>query len=191
MQSLGITFAILCAFVYVSSSWICVSIQVDAEKQNFADDSTHPAIQSLQSTPSPSTTRQRAFRIHQILLLVLALPLFAIGVSAMWYNKHSHGAKHFTSWHGLGGLIVVLWMVSVSLVLKKRGIDRLILRIPALKIQIGQSLIGGIAHSLSISNPAFKSMYKYHRLSGYFLLPSILVVAHLGGSWSDWSIGHS
>lgn len=55
-----------------------------------------------------------------------------------------------------------------------------------------QALIGGFAHYFS-SSMGIKATryYKYHRLSGYILLPLILVVAHLGGSWSDWMVGHS
>jgi hypothetical protein len=40
-------------------------------------------------------------------------------------------------------------------------------------------------------NPSWKRLYKYHRLSGYILLPTVLTVAHLGGSYSDWVVGHS
>lgn len=40
-----------------------------------------------------------------------AFPTFAVGVGSMWWNKHIHGAKHFTTWHGLLGAIAVVWMV--------------------------------------------------------------------------------
>ncbi len=29
-------------------------------------------------------------------------------------------------------------------------------------------------------------MWKYHRLSGYLLLPFLLTTVHLGGAWSTW-----
>ncbi|KAG6832718.1 hypothetical protein H0H92_012290 [Tricholoma furcatifolium] len=31
-----------------------------------------------------------------------------------------------------------------------------------------------------------KSLWKYHRLSGYFLFPTLIFTAHLGGAWSSW-----
>lgn len=31
-----------------------------------------------------------------------------------------------------------------------------------------------------------KLVWKYHRLSGYLLLPFLLTTVHLGGAWSTW-----
>lgn len=35
-----------------------------------------------------------------------------------------------------------------------------------------------------------KRMYKYHRVSGYALMILFLVVIHLGGAWSDFSLNN-
>ncbi|KAI0807172.1 hypothetical protein C8Q74DRAFT_1213187 [Fomes fomentarius] len=40
-------------------------------------------------------------------------------------------------------------------------------------------------------NPKAKLVWKYHRLSGYVLFPLFLLAAHLGGAWSNWSVGNS
>lgn len=100
-------------------------------------------------------------------MLGLGIPAFVIGITAMLINKSSHGAKHFTTWHGKLGLAV-----SILLVI--------------------QALVGGLSHYYSTSmGPRATRFYKYHRMSGYVLLPLVLVVAHLGGAWSDWFVGHS
>jgi len=36
-----------------------------------------------------------------------------------------------------------------------------------------------------------KLLWKYHRLSGYILLVSLLTTVHLGGGWSTWVSEHS
>jgi hypothetical protein len=36
-----------------------------------------------------------------------------------------------------------------------------------------------------------KLLWKYHRLSGYILLISLLTTVHLGGGWSTWVSEHS
>jgi len=45
-------------------------------------------------------------------MLGLALPALAVGTAAMWWNKHIHGSKHFTTWHSWFGLACVGWVVS-------------------------------------------------------------------------------
>jgi len=53
-----------------------------------------------------------------------------------------------------------------------------------------QALIG--AGSVWFGGAAFggghkaKLVWKYHRLSGYFLLPFLLTTVHLAGAWSSW-----
>lgn len=127
------------------------------------------SIQSLQSTTSPSGSSQKAaaFRQHKIINLVFSFPILLIGASSIIYNKYLHGAKHFVSAHGKMGLMVVTWLVL-------------------------QGLIGYIASAFA---PTYGTkatrFYKYHRLSGYILLPLVLVTAHLGGAYSDWAVGHS
>jgi hypothetical protein len=62
---------------------------------------------------------------------------------------------------------------------------------PPHESQIIQATIGILSHWMAQFNPSWKRLYKYHRLSGYILLPTVLTVAHLGGSYSDWVVGHS
>jgi hypothetical protein len=97
-QSLGIAFAVLCKSPPVSVLT-----------------STNPptAIQSLQSTTSPSGSRlkEKAWKQHQVLLVAFAFPLFAIGSSAIIYNKYKHHGAHFQSLHAKLGLVTLVWMV--------------------------------------------------------------------------------
>lgn len=45
-------------------------------------------------------------RIHWVLQSLCCL-CAALGLAAIVYNKHLHGKAHFTSWHGLLGLLTV------------------------------------------------------------------------------------
>lgn len=128
------------------------------------------AIQSLQTTTSPSGSAEKhaAFRQHQLINLAFSLPILLIGVSSIIYNKHIHNAPHFVSAHGKMGLAIVIWLFV-------------------------QALVGIVASQAAKKyGDSAKRFYKYHRLSGYLLLPLVLVTAHLGGAYSDWMVkGHS
>ncbi|KAG7544345.1 hypothetical protein FFLO_03306 [Filobasidium floriforme] len=128
------------------------------------------SIQSLQTTTSPSGSAEKhaAFRQHQLINLAFSLPILLIGVSSIIYNKHIHNAPHFVSAHGKMGLAIVIWLFV-------------------------QALVGIVASSAAKKyGDSAKRFYKYHRLSGYLLLPLVLVTAHLGGAYSDWMVkGHS
>nr|XP_019044517.1 hypothetical protein I302_06429 [Kwoniella bestiolae CBS 10118]OCF23447.1 hypothetical protein I302_06429 [Kwoniella bestiolae CBS 10118] len=140
----------------------------------------HPPMQTLAITafllgitplqpPSPnSTTKQTRFKTHQSVMLGFALPLLAIGSSAMIYNKYIHGAKHFTTWHAKLGLISVLWVIAQA--------------------SIGAASVWGGGKALGGEEKA-KRVYKYHRLSGYLLVTLMLVTIHLAGIHSDWANG--
>jgi cytochrome b-561 domain-containing protein 2 len=93
--------------------------------------------------------------------------LLLIGVSSIIYNKYVHGAPHFVSAHGKMGLAIISWIIV-------------------------QGLIGLVASQASKTyGDSARRFYKYHRLSGYILLPLVLVTAHLGGSYSDFMLSHS
>ena len=47
----------------------------------------------------------------------------------------------------------------------------------------GQALLGGEGRA--------KSLWKYHRMSGYAILPLALLTAALATSGADWVVGHS
>lgn len=71
----------------------------------------------------------------------------------MWY-LHSPGG-HFISWHGIFGTATVVWMWTQAV-------------IGAASVwSVGQSLLGGEDRA--------KSIWKWHRLSGYLLLPFFLL----------------
>ena len=107
----------------------------------------HPTMQSIAMTaiilgittlqpyaPSPAV-RQTRFQSHYALAALVALPTLLIGSAAMWYNKHLHAAKHFTTWHGTFGLVAVVWMIA-------------------------QGIVGAVAHYAGVRG---KWMYKWHR----------------------------
>lgn len=56
---------------------------------------TSPTLRVLPRLPTNAHTAQ-AFSAHRSLILSLALPSLILGSSVMYYNKSSHGAKHFT-----------------------------------------------------------------------------------------------
>ncbi|TIB85910.1 hypothetical protein E3Q06_01765 [Wallemia mellicola] len=115
--------------------------------------------------PATAGTRKvRSFERHRKLIGYLALPAFLVGSSAMFYNKHLHGALHFTTWHSTAGLSVGVLLTIQSLV--------------------------GLGFTMpSKEKPLLpKTLYKYHRLSGYFiLLPLLLLTVALGGGHSTWA----
>ncbi|WWD02466.1 hypothetical protein V865_000506 [Kwoniella europaea PYCC6329] len=125
-------------------------------------------ITPLQPPPPNSTAKQNRFKTHQLVMLGLALPLLAIGSSAMIYNKYIHGAKHFTTWHGKLGLIFVIWVVAQA--------------------SIGAASVWGGGKAFGGEEKA-KRVYKYHRLSGYLLLTLMLFIIYLAGIHSDWANG--
>jgi hypothetical protein len=82
----------------------------------------HPIIQSLAlllllqsimtlqpTTGSEPSQKQSAFTVHQVLNLILVLPLFTIGVAIMWYLHDQPSAAHFVSWHGKIGFGILIW----------------------------------------------------------------------------------
>lgn len=59
----------------------------------------------------PHKTKGRVHWILQCLCVSCAL----LGFAAIFYNKHLNGKPHFTSWHGLLGLLTVSVVVVQSL----------------------------------------------------------------------------
>lgn len=53
-------------------------------------------------------------RVHWI-LQCLCVSCAVLGLAAIFYNKHLNGKPHFTSWHGLLGLLTVCVVVLQSL----------------------------------------------------------------------------
>ncbi|KAH9854075.1 hypothetical protein C2E23DRAFT_819456 [Lenzites betulinus] len=126
-------------------------------------------ILTLQPTSQPRTKAAGLTR-HQVVILALGVPSIALGTLAIVIRKSLHGHPHFTTWHGIIGIVSVAWMVIQILV-------------GGGSVWFGGRLFGG--------NPKAKMLWKYHRLSGYTLFPLFLFTAYLGGAWSNWTTGNS
>ncbi|PWN49574.1 hypothetical protein IE53DRAFT_388180 [Violaceomyces palustris] len=141
----------------------------------------HPLMQSLalvllvqsilvlQPTSTPSA-KKSALNVHQILNLGLSLPIFTAGATIMWYLHDQPGTKHFISWHGTVGTVVVVWSWFQVLV-------------GAASVWFDGKLLGGGAKA--------KAVWKWHRLSGYVLLPLFFLTAILGITETIWAKGNS
>ncbi|GAA5841456.1 hypothetical protein JCM5353_007275 [Sporobolomyces roseus] len=139
----------------------------------------HPVFQSvavllfiegiilLQPPPSNATVKRTGRQLHQTFQGIATL-LIITGAIFIIYNKASHGAPHFTTWHAKIGLI------TLSFIILQATFGAVAVFAP--------SLLGGEGRA--------KSLYKYHRLSGYFAL-ALLVATPILALWSDWFVGHS
>lgn len=111
----------------------------------------------------PHKTKGRLHWILQSLCLCCAL----LGLAAIFYNKHLKGKAHFTSWHGLLGLVTVC-VVSVQ-------------SVAALPL---------IYHSLA-KGWSLARLKRYHAASGLvtYLLGSISLILGLCSNWFTASVG--
>ncbi|KAK9476050.1 eukaryotic cytochrome b561-domain-containing protein [Lipomyces japonicus] len=95
---------------------------------------------------------------------LISISLFLTGFWIVYENKERNNVRHFYSWHGIAGLTTYLMLISTMLV----GITQYWF----------PSVYGSIA--------AAKSMYKYHRVTGYFaFLLSFITV--LLSTWSSYN----
>jgi len=143
----------------------------------------HPTLQSLalsfftygiltlqvQPTSQPKARKAGLVR-HQVAMVFSGFPVIVLGTFAMIYNKHTHRAPHFTSWHGIFGLIAIIWIFLQIVV-------------GAGSVWFGGAMFGGLVKA--------KAFYKYHRFSGYILLSWLLITVHLAGAWSKWMVNHT
>ncbi|EIM90210.1 uncharacterized protein STEHIDRAFT_137702 [Stereum hirsutum FP-91666 SS1] len=159
-------------------------------------------ILSLQPTSQPRT-KAAGLKRHQ-LAMILGLISIVLGTSAMLYTKASHNAPHFTTWHGLFGIISFVWLIAQF-------------SIGAASVWFDGKLFGGGMRA--------KLVYKYHRhvfadpsltlarhvtfslalvqiitnrsnlglyrLSGYIIIPLTLLTVNFAGAYADWVIGGS
>lgn len=94
------------------------------------------------TTGSQASQKQAAFKVHQILNLLLVLPLFTIGVAITWYLHDQPGSQHFVSWHGTIGFSILIWAwLQVAIGVAMASFDG--------------KFLGGQAKA--------KGMYKWHR----------------------------
>ncbi|TDL27255.1 hypothetical protein BD410DRAFT_761969 [Rickenella mellea] len=126
-------------------------------------------ILTLQPTSQPKSKAAGLTR-HQLYMLVTGLPVISVGTWAIYHTKNLNSRPHLVSWHGLFGAISYLWMIG------------------QIAIGAGSVWFGGAAFGGGMKA---KSLWKYHRLSGYALYPLFLFTAHLGGAWSAFSTGNS
>ncbi|POV96729.1 hypothetical protein PSHT_14998, partial [Puccinia striiformis] len=71
--------------------------------QSFALYCFYQGVIILQPTNTPASKRT-GLLVHEAFQLLGSLSII-IGASCIFYNKWSHSASHFTSWHGILGLI--------------------------------------------------------------------------------------
>ncbi|KAF8479208.1 hypothetical protein DFH94DRAFT_748426 [Russula ochroleuca] len=169
--------ALASALVLLLSTW---SIILSSNPGGLSWFAFHPTLNSLavlcftygiltlQPTSQP-ITKAAGLQRHQIAMLTGLLSIL-LGTSAMLTYKASHGAPHFTTWHSTFGLITVSWLIVQAAV-------------GAGSVWFGGAAFGG-GHKA-------KLVWKYHRLSGYILLLSLLTTVNFGGAWSTWVSAHS
>ncbi|GAA5991571.1 hypothetical protein JCM10908_005769 [Rhodotorula pacifica] len=137
----------------------------------------HPASQSLAALgflegilllqPQPLSTQQKrkGLQLHQVFQYVSLVAIVG-GAAVIIYNKAIHGAKHFTSWHAISGL-VTLGLISTQIVF-----GAVIVYTP-------------LQTTFFKSEAAAKQLWKYHRMSGYLTL-AFLTLTPLLALASDW-----
>lgn len=111
------------------------------------------SILTLQPTNS-STPRSKitSLALHQRINLFILLPLLTAGASIMFYLHHP--ASHWISWHGILGTTTLAWMWVQAI-------------FGGLTVWQNGNWLGGEAKA--------KSWWKWHRASGYILIPLFLV----------------
>jgi len=125
-------------------------------------------IITLQPASHPET-RAAGLKRHQI-ANIMGLISILVGAPAILVYKTSHGAPHFTTWHGTFGVITVSCLIVQG------------------AVGAGSVWFGGVAFG---GGQKAKRVWKYHRVLGYILLLSLLTTVHLGGGWSTWVSEHS
>ncbi|KAI0306766.1 hypothetical protein B0F90DRAFT_1814604 [Multifurca ochricompacta] len=171
-DNLAFNIALVSALILLLSTW---TIILSNNPNNLSWFAFHPTLNTLalfcftfgiltlQPTSQPKT-KAAGLQRHQF-AMGFGFIFILLGTSAIWYNKTSHRAPHYTTWHGTFGLITVSWLVfQVAL--------------GAGSVWFGGAAFGG-GHKA-------KLVWKYHRLSGYILLPLLLTTVNFGGAWSAW-----
>ena len=137
----------------------------------------HPIFQSLslfcfyqgiiilQPTNTPASKRT-GLLVHEAFQLLGSLSII-IGASCIFYNKMSHSASHFTSWHGLLGFI------STCIVLVQALFGMLIGFETSRDYILGDSL--------------GRKLWKFHRASGYLLI-CLMTATVLTVTKADWVV---
>lgn len=124
--------------------------------------SAHPLLNSagilalIQSIlilqPTHTADQKRTGTIAHSTLNIIAVGTLIAGLTVIEVNKISHNAAHFTSTHGVLGLLTYILLAIQALV----GFTQYFV----------PSLYGGASRA--------KAVYKWHRASGYFVLAMLL-----------------
>ncbi|KAI7937140.1 hypothetical protein MJO28_016039 [Puccinia striiformis f. sp. tritici] len=133
--------------------------------QSFALYCFYQGVIILQPTNTPASKRT-GLLVHEAFQLLGSLSII-IGASCIFYNKWSHSASHFTSWHGILGLI------STSIVLIQALFGMLIGFETSRDYILGDSL--------------GRKLWRFHRASGYLLLV-LMTATVLTVTKADWVI---
>ncbi|GBB92046.1 hypothetical protein RclHR1_19590002 [Rhizophagus clarus] len=104
-----------------------------------------------------------ALNFHKLMQSITFLSVIG-GFYIIYTFKSEENKEHFASPHGKSGLI------TFSLILIQTIAGSTLVNFPG--------VVGGVAKA--------KSMYKYHRISGYLVLSLIWLTA-LGGTGADWT----
>lgn len=120
---------------------------------------------SPHGSPIKRFKHQTKGRVHWI-LQCLCVSCAVLGVAAIFYNKHLHGKPHFTSWHGLLGLLTVC-VVGLQSV----------------------AAVPLIYHSLA-KGWSLAKLKRYHAASGLvtYLLGSVSLLLGLSSAWFTASV---
>ncbi|ETW85702.1 hypothetical protein HETIRDRAFT_448726 [Heterobasidion irregulare TC 32-1] len=168
-DTLALYAAITAAAIFTVVTWAMVLNNNPSALGWFA---FHPTLQSLaiffftlgiltlQPTSQPST-KAAGLQRHQIAML-LGVPTIILGALSIIWNKRIHEAPHFTTWHGVFGILSLTWLAAQF-------------ALGAASVWFGGAALGG--------GPRAKRVWK---LSGYVLLPLVLATANFGGAWSAW-----
>ncbi|KAF9792477.1 hypothetical protein BJ322DRAFT_1102980 [Thelephora terrestris] len=124
-------------------------------------------ILTLQPTSRPRSKAEGLAR-HQ-LAMGFGLLCIILGTSAIVANKNINYSDHFVSAHAKLGLSSFVWILFQVIV----GVG---------SVWFDGKLFGGGTKA--------KSIWKYHRLSGYILFPLLILTSSFGG-WSQWAMNHS
>ncbi|TPP64080.1 hypothetical protein FGIG_04799 [Fasciola gigantica] len=123
------------------------------------------AIRALDRDMSWMTHKQRASKIQWHWILQLAGTVcIALGATAVFMNKNFYGKPHFATWHGLMGLITVVFAILVTCAgfgihWKFWPIGRLVnygtARATHMYFGLGSILLGGVTTGLGLCSHWF------------------------------------
>ncbi|CCO30690.1 hypothetical protein BN14_04720 [Rhizoctonia solani AG-1 IB] len=120
---------------------------------------------TLQPTLSAASKEAGRAR-HQKFQLGLGFPLILMGSISVIVHKEKMGWPHFTSLHSKVGLVTLILLV--------------------LQAVAGAASLWGKGVAVGGEDRG-KSLWKWHRLLGYMILPMLLVTVLLGGTTTYWA----